>query len=107
MTKSDLNPAQLKTVELIEALQFGSIEGLAIQDGFPNYEIEPRIVQDIKLDAVAEVTRNQLVGDRTLKNNFELLFDQFRRLKNGAVAVEVRHSLPFRLVIERNVDGLI
>ena len=50
---------------------------------------------------------NQTDGDLTLKKEFESLFDQLSRLQDGFVDIEVRHSLPFRLVLERRIEALV
>jgi len=101
MTKSSLLPVQRQTVEIIESLGFGAIERVRICGGLPCYEPKTRIVQTIKLDA--EPVGGLVDGDAhlTLKKEFEILFDQLSRLQDGVVDIEVRHSLPFRLVLER------
>jgi len=106
MTKASLKPGQRQTVEIIEVLGFGVIERLRIRGGSPCYEPEPRIVQMVKLDSNQE---RQLAGGRadlTLKKEFVCLFDQLSRLGDDVVDIEVRHSLPFRLVLERRVEAL-
>lgn len=105
--KPSLNPAQRRTVEIIEALGFGVIERLSIRDGSPCYEPEPRIVQTIKLDSEPERQSDGGHADLTLKKEFESLFNQLTRLHDGVVDIEVRHSLPFRLVLERRVEALL
>ena len=107
MTKSSLNPGQRRIVEIIEALGFGVIEHLLIRDGFPCYDPEPRIVQAIKLDSAPERKPDRCHSDLTLKNEFQSLFDQLTRLREGTVDIEVRHSAPFRLVVERRYTGLL
>lgn len=107
MTKSSLDPAQRQTVEIIKALGFGVIERLWIRGGLPCYEPEPRIVQAIKLDSDPARESNDGHFDLTLKREFESLFDQLNRLGDGVVDIEVRHSLPFRLVLERRLEALL
>jgi hypothetical protein len=107
MTKSSLNPGQRQTVEIIEGLGFGVIERLSIRDGLPSYERVPRIVQAIKLDSEPVREPDRSCADLTLKKEFECLFDQLGRLGNSVVDIEVRHSLPFRLVLERRVEALL
>jgi len=100
MTKAALTPDQRKLVELIEVSGFGVIERLWIRGGLPCYEPEPRIVQTIKLDSEPEPKPDGGDGDLSLKNEFESLFDQISRLRDGVVDIEVRHSRPFRLALE-------
>jgi hypothetical protein len=107
MTKSSLNPSQRRAVEIIEALGFGVIERLSIRGGLPCFEPEPRIVQAIKLDSAPHGPVDHVEADLTLGKEFESLFDQLSRLRDAVVDVEVRHSLPFRLVLERRLEGLL
>jgi len=92
---------------IIEVLGFGVIERLSIRGGLPCYEPEPRIVQAIKLDSEPEQQPDRSHADLTLKKEFESLFDQLSRLGDGIVDVEVRHSLPSRLVRERRYKELL
>jgi hypothetical protein len=107
MTKSSLNPNQRRTVEIIEALGFGVIERLSIRGGLPCYEQEPHIVQSIKLDSESEAPPDRSYPDLTLKKEFESLFDQLKRLGDAIVDIEIRHSLPSRLVLERRYKELL
>ena len=107
MTKSSLNPDQRRTVEIIEALDFGLIERLLIRSGAPCYEQEPRIVQTIKLAPQRDRQPDRHNADLTLNKAFENLFDQLGRLRDGSVDVEVQHSLPFRLVLVRRYEELL
>ncbi len=108
MTKSSLNPGQRQTVEIIEALGFGVIERLLIREGQPCYDRAPRIVEEIKLGSEPEQQQpDRCCADLKLKKEFENLFDQLSRLRDGVVDIEVRHSLPFRLVLERRLEALL
>jgi hypothetical protein len=106
MTKSSLDIGQRRTVEIIEALGFGVIERLLIRCGLPCFEPEPRIVQTIKLDSDPERHPDRTSANLTLKKEFESLFEQLIRLRDGIVDIEVRHSAPFRLVVERRCKEL-
>jgi hypothetical protein len=107
MTKSCLKEDERRIVDIIEALGFGVIERLTIRDGLPCYEPEPRIVQAIKLASAPERRADRSCGDLTLKAEFEYLFDQLTRLRDGLVDIEVRHSAPFRLVLNRSYKQLL
>jgi len=107
MTKASLNPDQRRTVEVIEALGFGVIEHLSVHAGLPCYEPEPRVVQAIKLDSLPERQPDHSDANLTLRIEFERLFDQLGQLRDGIVDIEVRHSLPFRLVLERRLEALL
>jgi hypothetical protein len=73
----------------------------------PCYEPEPRIVQTIKLDSEPEQQPHRRDGDLTLKKEFENLFEQLNRLRDAIIDIEVRHSVPFRLVLERRHQELL
>jgi hypothetical protein len=107
MTKSTLNPVQRQIVDIIQSLGFGSIEHLCIRGGLPCYEPEPHIIQTIKLNEETERQIDRRCADLTLKKEFESLFDHLYRLPDGIVDIEVRHGLPFRLVLERRVEALL
>lgn len=99
MTKNTLDPRQLRTVEIIEALGFGAIRRLPVRGGMPCYDPEPHIVQEIKLGAEPERRPDH---ELKLKREFEVLFNQLSRLGDGFVDIDVRHSAPFRLVLNRS-----
>jgi hypothetical protein len=107
MTKSSLETNQRRTVEIIEALGFGVIERLLIRGGLPCYEREPRIVQRIKLGSEPQWQPEGGDADFTLKKEFVDLFDQLGRLRDGVVNIEVQHSSPFRLDLERRYQELL
>jgi hypothetical protein len=107
MTKVSLNPDQRRTVQMVEALDFGVIERLLIRGGVPCYEQLPRIVQTIKLAPQSGRQPHHHDADLSLNKAFENLFDQLGRLPDGFVDIEVQHSLPFRLVLERRYEDLL
>jgi hypothetical protein len=105
MTKPSLDPVQLRLVETIAELGFGQIKHLSIRDGKPYFERPPRIVQEIKIDSEPQRRSDHGRADLTLKKQFETLFDQLGWLGDGTVDIEVRHNLPFKLVLERRYEG--
>lgn len=107
MTKECLDPAQRRTLKIIEALGFGAIEHLSIRDGLPCYEPEPRIVQTIKLGSDSDQVFRSDDSSLTLKKELEDLFSQLGRIQAGVVDIEVRHGLPFRLVLARRCIDLV
>jgi hypothetical protein len=105
--RAHLNPSLLRIADIIEALRFGDIDGLTIQDGLPKLAPSPRITQKIKLGADGERHVNSNTAGSILKREFRELFEHLASLENGAVHVEVRHGLPFRLIVERRAAELI
>jgi hypothetical protein len=93
-----LSVNQQRLQRIINELNFGVIEKLLIRDGTPCFDSAPRIIQAIKLDSDSELIST--AASVPLKKGFDNLFEQIRRLADGLVDVEVRHGLPFRLVVE-------
>lgn len=108
MTASSKDQGLSRTVDIIVALGFGVIEGLTIRNGLPCYDNEPRIVQSIKLYGQGdEADHARADHDLPLGKEFAALFSEFERLAYCVVDIEVRHSLPFRLVAERKTAALL
>jgi hypothetical protein len=101
LTKRSLDPVQLQLVEAIEELWFGRIEQISVRDGKPCYEPATQIVQEIKLESEIEPRVERTSSDLTLKSEFERLFNQLDRLRDGLVDIEIRHGVPFRLIVRR------
>lgn len=101
MIKRSLDISHLRLLEIIDELGFGRIEQLSIHNGQPCYERTLRIVEEIKLGSERERRPDHCNADLTMKKEFEDLFNRLSQLRNGIVDIEVRHSIPFRLVLER------
>lgn len=106
MTRSDLSSDQRRMVDIVETLGFGVIERLFIHDGSPCFQPEPRVLQTIKLHLEPGRLAQSTVANRSLKREFEQLFDQLNSLGDAVVEIEIRHGLPFKLVVERQLTEL-
>jgi hypothetical protein len=103
VTQQALGETQSRSAEIIEALGFGVVQGLAIRNGQPCFDPPPRIVQSIKLGSHPQSLRHS--GDNeTLKKAFADLFHHLSALKDCTVDIEVQHGLPFRLILERSAE---
>ncbi len=107
MNRRSLHPFQLELLGVIEELWFGHIEGLHIRGGKPWFDPEPRIVQEVKLSPDDWHAIRRCSEDYTLKGEFVRLFEQFDRLGDRIVDLEIRHSLPFMLSVSRNREELL
>lgn len=101
MQFADLSPAWQRLLRLFQTINFGRIEELEIRNGEPVFSPEPRVFLELKLDA-ADGPRPERRLDRfELRSQVERFIGQVARIKDGTVErVEVRHGLPFRMVIE-------
>jgi hypothetical protein len=89
---------------MMQRLNFGRIESLLIRAGEPAFDPPPKLVQDIKIGGENGPRPELGRGDFALKSQVSELFEHLERLGNGSVTViEVKHGLPFRLVIEQSV----
>lgn len=103
-TKGNLLPANRELVSVMQRLQFGRIEGLDIRNGEPILDTA-RIIREIKLgsEQVPNILAEQ--SDFELKGQVVELFEQFMEIRDGSIElIEIRHGLPFRLVIEQSVQ---
>jgi hypothetical protein len=101
MKRTCLESGQRRTLSIIENLGFGRIERLSILDGEPCYDPPPRIVQVLKL--AADQGRAPRNSPDTIEKTFQELFTALSRLRVGVVDIEVRHGLPFRMTLDREL----
>lgn len=101
MTKGSLSAPRRRLLEIMQRLNFGRVDDLEIRNGDPVFNPVPRIVQDIKLGGENGPRPEIDSADFVLKTQVAEFFDHLSRLGNGSVeSIEVKHGLPFRLVIE-------
>jgi hypothetical protein len=103
MMKSSQSPARQALIDVMQNLNFGRIENLLVCQGEPVFNpTPPRIVRDIKLGGENGARPEATISDFALKTQVTELFEHLRHLGDGSVRViEVKHGLPFRLVIEQ------
>lgn len=100
-TKAGLSSNRRRLVETMQHLNFGRIESLVIRKGEPTFVPAPHLIQDIKIGSDAGPRPERSREDFALRASVIELFEHFNRLPDGAlVAVEVRHGLPFRVIVE-------
>jgi hypothetical protein len=100
-TKGSLSAPRQRVLETMQRLNFGTIEGLRIRAGEPVFDPPPRLIRDIKLGGENGPRPELSRPDFALKNQVAELFEHLSHIDDGSVAlIEVKHGLPFRLVIE-------
>jgi hypothetical protein len=86
----------------MQALNFGRVENLAVRNGQPVLDPMPRVVEEIKFGGDNGPRPEHDRADFQLKAQVVELFHQLDRLGSGSVEVlEVKHGLPFRMLIAR------
>lgn len=100
LAKDGLSPNVRRLVDLVEEIDFGTIENLQVRAGEPCFDPPPRVLRTIKLKpqpAGKEPRREGEIKDQTFA-----LIRQLRRIGDGTVElIEVQAGLPFRLVLEQ------
>jgi hypothetical protein len=104
MTRGNLSAPQLRVVITIEQLGFGQIQHLAIRGGEPCFGSATRVIQEIKLASPPEPRIGAQDGSASLRQEFRSLFECLQEIVEGTADIEVRHGLPFRLIVERNQE---
>lgn len=105
MIRSSLSKGQLWVLQIVESIGFGRIEDLCIRGGVPAYGPATTIIREIKLDRASEEVRRS-IADMNLRAEFARLFEELARIGYGEVDLDIRHHLPFRLVVRSSPKEL-
>ena len=100
-TKQSLSPTQQHLIELLQTVHFGRLENLIVRAGQPIYDPPPRIVREIKFGGNNEPKQEFNSKDFLLKTQVVQLLQQLEKLGDGTVqSLEIKHGLPFRMIVE-------
>jgi len=96
--KSDLSEPRRQLLELMQELDFGRIEALAVRAGEPVLDPPPKIVREVKFGGQNGPRDERALDDFSLKAQVVELFDELDRLGDGVIDVlTVKHGLPFNM----------
>jgi hypothetical protein len=105
-TKKALSQAQRQLLELIQRYSFCEIKNLEVRGGEPVFDPAPQVTEVIKIGAGDDPRPEMNKKDFLLRAQIIELLEHINRVGDGRIAViEVRHRLPFRLVVERSASG--
>jgi hypothetical protein len=91
LTKSSLTPALSRLVELMQALNFGRVEALAVRGGQPLFDPSPRVIQKVKMGADNGPRPEVASADFRLKDGVIELLEIIARVGTGEIrSIEVR-----------------
>jgi hypothetical protein len=86
----------------MQELNFGRIERLAVKAGEPIWNPPPRIVREVKFGGDNSPRPEREMQSFSLKSRLVELFRHLDGIASGEIALlEVKHGLPFRMLIER------
>lgn len=97
----DPSAPQQRLVRLFQTINLGGIEELEIRNGEPEFSPPPLVLVELKLDREDGPRPERCLEQFQLLEQVVRFFDQLARLGDGTIeCIEVRHGLPFRMVIE-------
>jgi len=103
---SQLSAPERTLVRILQSINFGSIEMLVVRGGEPVFSPEPTVLVEVKLDAERAPRPERDIADFELRTEIIRLLAQIELLGDGSVErIEVRHGIPWRMVIERPLRG--
>ena len=103
VTAASLPPARRRLITLMQALNFGRIEELAVSQGEPVLDPPPRIVREVKLGGENGPRPESVKEDFLLKAEVRELFAHMEAMGDGVIrCIEVKHGLPFKMTVEED-----
>jgi hypothetical protein len=100
-----LSPARRQLLELIQRYRFCEIKNLEVRGGEPVFDPAPQVIEEIKIGADDDPRPERSNKDFLLREQIIDLLEHINRVGDGRIAIiEVRHRLPFRLVVERSAS---
>jgi len=98
LSKQDLSSCRTALLKLMQRINFGRIEGLAICDGEPVLHPSPVIFHEIKFRAENGPRPELRIADFLLRKQLVELFNHFDKLQNYVIDVlEIKQGLPFHM----------
>ena len=105
---SQLTPARQALVRILQAVNFGEIRGVRVQDANPIFEPDTVVVIDAKLDKEDDTRAEFQLADFELRVEVCRLMRRLDQLKNGTIErLEVSGGIPRRVVLESRWPGAI
>ena len=105
-TRACLSAQKRRLLELMQEVNFGRIEQLAVCGGEPVLDPPPRVVREIKFGSENGPRREVRARDFALKAPVRELFEHLACLGNGLVqSLEVKYGLPLLMRVEGTVSS--
>ena len=107
-TKSSLTPARRRMVERLQQLNFGRVEGHLVRGGEPVFGPATRVVREIKFGGENVPQPERGLDDFVVKAQVVELLRCLSEIGDGRIDVlEVKHGLPFRLILAEGPDSAV
>ena len=102
-SKASLSPQRKRLVELMQGLNFGSVEGLHVRAGEPTFNPPLRVIREVKFGGDNGPRLEMARRDFALKAEVLDLFAQMDAMGDGIIrSLEVKHGLPFKMAVEED-----
>ena len=103
-SSSSLSAAQMRLVRLMQRMNFGRIEHLAVRRGQPVMTSPPRTLREVKFGG-DNGPRPEIAKDGfELKVQVRDLLTQLESLGDGVIrSIEIQRGLPFRMTVEEAI----
>ena len=96
-----LSAPRRRLVRMLQRLNFGTIEGLVVRSGEPSFSPAPRMVRSWKFGSGESGRQEHNLTAFVLKEPVSELLDALETIGDGVIlCLEVRHGLPFRMLVE-------
>ena len=103
-TTSSLTAVQAGFVRLMQRMNFGRIECLAVRRGQPVMSPSPRVLREIKFGGDNGPRPEVAKAGFVLKAEVRELFAQMEAMGDATIrCLEVKHGLPFKMTVEEVV----
>lgn len=100
----NLPESSKRLVRVMQAVNFGRIDGLVVREGQPVFDPPPRVLREIKLGGENDARQETGLGDFGLKRQVVELFDHLNRFGEGVLeTLEIKHGLPFRMTVRETI----
>ncbi|MGD9791183.1 MAG: hypothetical protein AB7Q00_09085 [Phycisphaerales bacterium] len=102
---SSLDQGSRRLIALMQRIGFGRIESLRVLDGQPAFDPPPLVIREVKLGAERTCQGHDSPAGFTVKRAVVDLLAELTVVGSATIAIEVRHGLPARLIVEEVARG--
>jgi hypothetical protein len=105
---SDLSSSRRALVRLCQALNYGEIQDMRVQDGDPIFDPAPVLLVELKLDADETKRQEVELADFELRDEVCRLMARLDELENGTIGcIEVRAGIPRRVIFKSSSAAIL
>ena len=103
--KASLDEGSQRLIAMMHRIGFGRIESLSVSNGRPVFDPPPRVIREVRLGAESSSPKRVGDADFAVKSAVVDLLAELAVVGVATVAIEVRHGLPARLIVEEVTHG--